>query len=70
MIDCAYYVNGIGQSHLPMTLDDALARRGRGGFIWLGMFQPGDEELDQLRRAFEPHELAAQDASRFTCGPR
>lgn len=63
IIDCAHYLNGIRQSRQPMTLDEAVARRGGGGFIWLGMFQPGVDELDQVRRAFGLHELAVEDAT-------
>ena len=38
-------------------------RRGAEGcFVWLGLFEPGEEELAQVRQLFGLHELAVQDA--------
>ena len=45
-----------------MSLEEAAARRDEGGFVWLGLFEPGAEEMDQVRVLFGLHELAVEDA--------
>jgi magnesium transporter len=40
----------------------AAARCGQGGFVWLGLFEPGEAELAQVRDTFGLHELAVEDA--------
>lgn len=36
--------------------------RERGGFVWLGLYQPSEYELNQVAQAFDLHELAVEDA--------
>jgi len=45
-----------------MSLEEAAARRDEGGFVWLGLFEPGEAEMDQVRLLFGLHELAVEDA--------
>jgi Mg2+ and Co2+ transporter CorA len=45
----------------PMVAE-AAARCAEGGFVWLGLFEPGEEEMAQVRRLFGLHELAVADA--------
>lgn len=45
-----------------MPLNEAAARCGQGGFVWLGLLEPGEDELAQVRDTFGPHELAVEDA--------
>ncbi len=65
IIDCAHYQDGRRQGEGPMPLRDAVTRCERGGFVWLGLFEPGPEELSQVREAFGLHELAVEDAQTF-----
>jgi magnesium transporter len=62
IIDCAHYKDGRRHGMGPVPLEEAAARRAEGGFVWLGLFEPGEEELAQVRRLFGLHELAVEDA--------
>ena len=53
-----------------MALEEAAARRDEGGFVWLGLFEPGPEELAQVRETFGLHELAVEDAQNFHQRPK
>jgi magnesium transporter len=70
IVDCAYYQDGRRQAAGTAPLADAAARRGQGGFVWLGLFEPTPEELDQVREAFGLHELAVEDARTFHLRPK
>src|SRR5262245_60062234 len=45
IVDCAYYQDGLRSDVGPMSLEDAAARSGEGGFVWLGLFEPDEQEL-------------------------
>jgi magnesium transporter len=62
IVDCAHYKDGHRRDDGPMSLEEAAARRDEGGFVWLGLFEPGEAEMDQVRRLFGVHELAVEDA--------
>ncbi len=70
IIDCAHYQDGRRQEEGPVSLEAAAARCGQGGFVWLGLFEPGPDELDQVRDAFGLHELAVEDAQTFHPRPK
>jgi magnesium transporter len=70
IIDCAHYKDGRRRDQAAMPLQDAAARCGQGGFVWLGLFQPSDEELAQVRDTFGLHELAVEDAQNFHMRPK
>ena len=70
IIDCAYYQDGRRQGEGAVPLEEAAARCGQGGFVWLGLFEPGDEELAQVRDTFGLHELAVEDAQNFHMRPK
>ncbi len=44
IIDCAHYQDGRRQEEGPVPLEEAAARCSRGGFVWLGLFEPGEAE--------------------------
>jgi magnesium transporter len=62
IVDCAHYQDGQRSDGGPMSLEEAAARRDEGGFVWLGLFEPGEAEMDQVRLLFGLHELAVEDA--------
>ena len=62
IVDCAYYQDGFRLGENSMPLEEAAALRGRGGFVWLGLFEPDAAELAKMRAAFGLHELAIEDA--------
>ena len=55
IIDCAHYQDGRRQEEGPVSLEEAAARRTQDGFVWLGLFEPGAEELNEVREAFGLH---------------
>ena len=70
IIDCAHYQDGRRQGEGAVPLEEAAARCGQGGFVWLGLFEPGYEELAQVRDTFGLHELAVEDAQNFHMRPK
>jgi len=63
IVDCAVYENG---ERREGDLDVADAARAAcdasAGFVWLGAYEPTAEEFDAVRREFDLHELAVEDA--------
>ena len=65
IVDAALYRDGE-----RVTLDCAVEDlpgirrelRGDGDFVWVGLHEPGQQELDQLASVFGLHELAIEDA--------
>src|SRR5690348_22 len=70
IIDCAHYQDGLRRDEGAVALQEAAARCGQGGFVWLGLFEPGNEELAQVRDTFGLHELAVEDAQNFHMRPK
>jgi len=61
IVDCAVYVDGRRQPHV--SPDDALSVAvDRGGFVWLGLYEPTQDELDVIADRYELHPLAVEDA--------
>jgi magnesium transporter len=70
IIDCAHYQDGRRRDEGAVPLAEAAARCGQGGFVWLGLFEPGEEELAQVQDTFGLHELAVEDAQTFHMRPK
>jgi len=70
IIDCAHYHDGRRRDEGPVPLQEAAARCGQGGFVWLGLFEPGKDELAEVRDTFGLHELAVEDAQNFHMRPK
>ena len=70
IVDCAYYLDGHRSDVGPMSMEEAAARAGQGGFVWLGLFEPDEAELAQVRHLFGLHELAVEDAQNFHMRPK
>jgi magnesium transporter len=70
IIDCADYQDGRRQHVGSMSVGDAAAHCAKGGFVWLGMFDPTPEELAQVSDSFGLHELAVEDAQTFHLRPK
>jgi magnesium transporter len=70
IIDCAHYQGGRRRDQGAVPLEEAAARCGQGGFVWLGLFEPSAEELAQVRDTFGLHELAVEDAQNFHMRPK
>jgi magnesium transporter len=72
IVDCAHYRDGRRQHDGPMVLDEAaeICKGGDEGFIWLGMFEPSEEELAEVQRQFGLHDLAIEDAQSLHFRPK
>jgi magnesium transporter len=63
IVDCAHYRDGVRQHEGPLDVDRAAAAaRGDGDFVWLGLFEPSDDEMSSVAEAFDLPELAVEDA--------
>jgi magnesium transporter len=70
IIDCAHYQDGRRTDEKGVPLEEVAARRTAGGFVWLGLFEPDQAELDQVRDIFGLHELAVEDALSMHMRPK
>ena len=50
-------VTARSSSSTPTTL-----RQQKDTFVWIGLYEPTEEEFDALRREFDLHPLAVEDA--------
>ncbi len=63
IVDCAHYREGRRQHEGPLDIERAAeVARGDGDFVWLGLHDPDDAELDLIAASFDLHELAVEDA--------
>jgi magnesium transporter len=72
IVDCAHYRGGVRQHEGPMELDRAAAicMDGHDGFVWMGLLEPGPEELALVQNRFGLHDLAVEDAQAFHLRPK
>jgi magnesium transporter len=64
IVDMALYENGVrrpGEVDLEQAYESC---RTPGCFAWIGLHAPTAEEFDSVRREFDLHELAAEDATK------
>ena len=61
VVDCAVYVDGRRQA--PVAPEEALESAvAHGGFVWLGLYEPTEEELTSISARYGLHPLAVEDA--------
>ncbi|MGW1212233.1 magnesium/cobalt transporter CorA [Streptomyces sp. NPDC002499] len=62
IVDCGIYRDG-QRTDGPADFSDALAEaRARGGFVWIGLHEPSEQEFDLVTQEFGLHPLAVEDA--------
>jgi magnesium transporter len=63
IVDCAVYVDGKRRPG-DLALDDALeaAREDPANFVWIGLYEPSNEEFAAVADEFLIHPLAVEDA--------
>jgi len=61
IVDCAVYENGVRRPGM-VELKDAYEAAGKGTFVWIGLHQPTEKEFGSVRREFNLHPLAVEDA--------
>jgi magnesium transporter len=62
IVDCAVYRDGRRHAGDLALREAALACHLEDHFVWIGLHEPTEEEFDSVRREFELHELAVEDA--------
>ena len=55
------YKNGVRTREVTLEQADALKIR-PGEFVWIGLYEPSQAEMDQLKSRFKLHPLAVEDA--------
>ena len=62
IVDCAVYEDGRRRDGAPPVHEAMEACREPGAFTWIGLYEPTEDEFDSIRREFNLHELAVEDA--------
>jgi magnesium transporter len=62
IVDSALYMDGRRAEGRLDLADVPAACLRPGAFVWLGLYEPTNEEFDAVRAAFDLHELAVEDA--------
>ena len=63
IVDCAAYADGQRCNEGQMEIDRALERAADDdAFVWIGLYEPTEDEFDAVKREFHLHELAVEDA--------
>lgn len=62
IVDCGLYQDGKRLPGLMSIEDAANEMRASGGFVWIGLHEPTNDEFDQVRAQFDLHDLAVEDA--------
>jgi len=62
IVDCAIYDQGERREERLEPRQAYQASREPGAFVWIGLYEPSEEEFDSIQREFELHELAVEDA--------
>lgn len=72
IVDCAHYRDGRRQHDGPMDLERAatICSDESAGFVWLGLFEPSFEELQNVQARFGLHDLAIEDAQNMHLRPK
>jgi magnesium transporter len=73
IVDSAHYKDGARQHERPLSMESAAALAagaGQGEFVWIGLHEPAQAELERLRAQFGLHELAVEDAERMHQRPK
>src|SRR5918992_4929213 len=62
IVDCAVYEGGRRRDGSVPVHQAMEACRQAGAFPWIGLYEPTEEEFDSIRREFDLHDLAVEDA--------
>ncbi|CAA9455934.1 MAG: Magnesium and cobalt transport protein CorA [uncultured Rubrobacteraceae bacterium] len=62
IVDNAIYVDGRREKEPPSLEETYEACREKGGFAWIGLYEPTEEEFETVAGEFDLHELAVEDA--------
>jgi magnesium transporter len=69
IVDSAIYVDGRRDAHRPLEeIHDTW--REKGGFAWIGLYEPTREEFDAVAGEFGMHEIAVKEALKIHQRPK
>ena len=51
-----------GKNAKVVSLDEPIDCKGKSEFVWIGLFEPSERELEQLKKNYGLHPLAIEDA--------
>ena len=51
-----------GKKAKAVSLDEPIDCKGKSEFVWIGLFEPTEKELQQLEKNYRLHPLAIEDA--------
>jgi len=51
-----------GKNAKVVSLDEPIDCKGKSEFVWIGLFDPSERELEQLEKNYGLHPLAIEDA--------
>ena len=70
VVTCAAYARGRRIADVPIDDIDRLLRANPDAFIWIGLYEPGQDLLKKVQREFGLHDLAIEDAHRAHQRPK
>ncbi len=70
IVDCAAYERGRRRQGRLAVEEAAEAASAEGTFVWVGVVEPGEEEMKAVAAEFGLHELAVEDAVRAHQRPK
>src|SRR5205809_7239955 len=70
VVTCAAYARGRRIADVPLDDIDRVLRSQDDAFIWIGLYEPGQELLRKVQREFGLHDLAIEDAHRAHQRPK
>ena len=59
-----------GKKLKAVSLDEPIDCKGKSEFVWIGLFQPSERELEQLEKNYGLHPLAIEDALKANQMPK
>src|SRR5262245_50483184 len=69
IVDCAAYAGGCRVADIPLDQTGEWASR-EGHFVWIGLYEPTEEEMRSVQGELGLHELAVEDAHRAHQRPK
>ena len=69
-VDCAVYVRGVRQQDAVSLAEARAAPLYGGSFVWIDVYEPSSELMNELREEFHLHELAVEDVVRAHQRPK
>ena len=59
-----------GKNVKAVSLDEPIDCKGKSEFVWIGLFEPSERELEQLKKNYGLHPLAIEDALKANQMPK